>query len=118
MTDNTDKTRGGVMKTRRDYMDGKVTHQDYYVEIAKEARITAPEQLLERAAKSTDKYYNDVPLKLWDMAGIAINSRRLSDVMKARGDYVTQAGLVCVLKAIVRDTLTQGQTNKEATDGK
>lgn len=49
-------------------------------------------------AKSTDKYLNDVPLKLWDKLPYYPVGN-----MRQHGDYLTLAGKVCVYKAAARD---------------
>ncbi|MGE3483472.1 MAG: hypothetical protein AB7L09_01950 [Nitrospira sp.] len=93
------------MLTRKQYMDGECTHDDYYLEIAREAGISyAKSDMLPRVKACLargDEHLNDIPLREWDARGRAI-VRHVQAPMKARGDYVTPAGLVCVVKAAAR----------------
>ena len=86
--------------TRKDYMSGKCTHQEYYGQLVtqgmKDHIVRAIPQAL---AKSTDPVFNDIPLSTWDRLGMVYSLR---DEFKALGDFKTSAGMVCVLKEAAR----------------
>lgn len=89
------------MFLREDYVNGKVTHRDYYGQFvtpeAKAIVITSiPVELL---IASTDRHFNDIPLQEWDRMPAP---RFLNEKMKRCGDYLTLAGKVCILKEAAR----------------
>lgn len=61
----------------------------------------------DRIKKSTDKYFNDIPLKEWDrIIGFSdiqrpsiSNTLGISNAIREAGDCVSAATLVCVMKA-------------------
>jgi len=87
--------------TRQDYIDKKVTHEEYYTHVAKLAgiKITSEPFLKEvRAAlDSGDRWLNTIPLHRWDQLAAG---RKLSIVraLKECGDFWSMAGGVCVMK--------------------
>jgi len=88
------------MKTqRKDYLAGKVSHQAYYGEIAKELGIKFTPEFLDLVRASNDPHLNDIGLKTWDRLGLSYS---MSEAMRARGDNVSLAGKVCVLKAAAK----------------
>jgi hypothetical protein len=55
--------------TRKDYMDGKVTHQKYYAQFDVDgvlSGILRCRGFVPRLMASTDPHFNDIPLKEWD----------------------------------------------------
>jgi len=56
-----------VSYSRKDYMDRKVTHQEYYFQFGKHL-IDYVQSIIgkDRIINSTDPHFNDIPLKLWD----------------------------------------------------
>lgn len=90
--------------TRKEYMDGKVTHNEYYETIAAESGISFEhsEKLAEiKAALVEDEHLNNIPLKYWDMlSSMAYYST--APVLKAHGDSWSLAGGVCIAKAAAR----------------
>lgn len=102
------------MLTRKDYMERRCTHHDYYMGLWKALRIPLPPTIsqadLVRACEVGDVHLNSIPLSKWD--GGVIPYLRLAYVHKAfqeRGDWVSLAGLVCVLKAkAVQDVIDAG----------
>ena len=92
---------------RHDYVNGKVTHRDYYGQfVTPEAKAIVTASIpVERLIASTDRHFNDIPLQKWDRMPAP---RSLNEKMKRCGDYLTLAGKVCILKEaaqqIVEDT--------------
>jgi hypothetical protein len=95
--------------TRKDYMDGRVTHADYYRSVAKAAGISyasADPAFLGRvrsALANGDEHLNTIPLAEWDRRGSMLLS--VSRAFKAHGDCDSLAGRVCVLKQAARDAV-------------
>ena len=89
------------MNTRKDYMNGKCTHREYYEEIAKEAHISydkSPDLAKIKIALLTDPHLNNTPLRIWDARG-AHTQGVIHKAMEQRGDGWSLAGSVCVHKA-------------------
>lgn len=87
------------MKTRKDYLDGKCTHAEYYAQFVTPgitARVSSRIGI-ERLKQSTDQHLNDIPLGTWDNlfdgAPMEVTKR-----LRECGDYPTKAGLVCIAK--------------------
>lgn len=97
--------------TRKDYMDGRVTHAEYYRAVAKTAGVSyakADPAFMDRCRKTLadgDEHLNTIPLRIWDSRGLAILNPR--PAFKAHGDFVSMAGLVCLVKTAVKDALDQ-----------
>lgn len=97
-----------TLYTRKDYLDNKITHDEYYFEIAKEIGIRPPDEMINKARKALnlgDEHLNTISLSVWDTWArniLVFNSSAVNDVFRKRGDYCTLAGLVCALKAITR----------------
>lgn len=97
------------MNTRRDYLEGRCSHREYYLEIAKEIGPTANAALLQRVRESKDPLLNDIPLRDWDsIASFLQHSPKLKAAFRARDDYVTAAGMVSLLKVFYLDAATKG----------
>ena len=61
---------------------------------------------------SMDQHLNDVgSLRKWDAVGAYFNSAELSKAMKANGDYVTKATLVCIAKEAARQIVEEMTPN-------
>jgi hypothetical protein len=93
------------MNTRKQYLDGDCTHQQYYAQFVN-AHITrmvsdnfSPEIL--KAAYAKDEHFNSIPLHEWDMLASWITPN-----MKPYGDYLTLAGQVCIAKEAARQIAT------------
>lgn len=96
MTEHTDRN----VITRAQYMDHThpATHRDYFGSIAEELAFRIPETLMDRVRASEDEHYNDIPLRVWDMQYLP-NAR---SALSARGDFLSAAGKVCILKEQAR----------------
>jgi len=87
--------------TRKEYMEGKISHEEYYGQFTNKefskrvARIIGEEKL----RTSTDPHFNDIPLKKWDVISVPLGT---AEKMKECGDYLTQAGIVCIAKLAAR----------------
>lgn len=84
------------MKTRKEYMDGIVSHREYYGQFVTEEvkktllRLIGKKEIL----SSQDEHFNDIPIAKWD----ALPAPNVKDKMKLTGDYLTLAGSVCIYK--------------------
>ncbi len=95
--------------TRKDYMDGKVTHEEYYSSVAKAAGINLRgwdmlPRIKESLAKG-DHHLNHVKgygLHAWDAMAISAKPN-ISPAFKAHGDFWSLAGGVCVAKQAARE---------------
>ena len=89
------------MKTHRDYVNGKWSHREYYGQFVTNGtkRLVINGIGIEAIQASTDPYFNDIPLDLWDrlVPGCPGSSK-----FKGAGDYYTLAGGVCLLKEAAR----------------
>lgn len=95
----TDQARDQAKAQRKRYMDGELSHQEYYIWMAE--FIGAGRWLVpftqEQIDNSTDYHLNDLPMPIWDAGDI--NVRRLA---YAKGLAWSQCETVCVLKALAR----------------
>lgn len=93
--------------TRKDYMDGVVTHEQYYEALAAESGISFLESRklpeIKAALAEGDEHLNTIPLSYWD--AIAYMARRhTAPVLKAHGDvggWCFACG-VCIAKAAAK----------------
>ena len=95
------------MLTRKEYLDGKCTLEEYYGEIGEESGISyANASDLERYKKAykEDVHFNNIPLSEWDMR--ASNVSR--EAFEKRGDFWSIAGGVCVHKTMARKAVENG----------
>ena len=101
--------------TRAEYLDKKCTHREYYGSIVKDARIFFDKQdrIVQQAMLCEDQKHfntvgheNGIPLHVWDRLGSDLSLRgRMSRACRERGDYLTAAGIVCILKEAVRQAI-------------
>lgn len=95
------------MHTRKEYMDGKISHQQFYGEIAKALGISFDDseridKLVE--AYKADKNFNTIPLRIWDMMGF-FSKDRMAKELKKRGSGWSFANSVCIYKAAARESV-------------
>lgn len=92
--------------TRTDYMNGSVTHHEYYRCLGREAGIRfSNSDLLPRiqvALANGDEHLNTIPLDVWDQRAATLLPY-IKNVFKAHGDTDSLNGRVCVLKQAARD---------------
>jgi hypothetical protein len=86
------------MITRKDYLEGRATHHEYYMDVlnamAFKPHLPVSVEVIREKLK-TDDALNNIPLIQWDCCTVT----GANEVLKERGDYLTAAGKVCILKA-------------------
>jgi len=97
------------MKTRQEYLEGKVSHREYHAQFVNE---TIKQNVLnhiglDKLMKSKDEHLNDIPLAIWD----AIPVYNVSPLMKEAGDYLTLAGKVCICKEAAKQIIEENKRN-------
>lgn len=97
--------------TRQDYMQHRVTHRQYYAEIARLAGIKFEpnHSVVVRAKRSTDEHYNDIPLLVWDRLGYLARAG-LTRAFKECEDCYSMAGACCAMKEAVRQAVERQET--------
>ena len=60
-----------------------------------------------------DEHLNGIILRRWDAAGNRFRSGRIADAMKANGDALTPAGLVCLAKTAARMGIEQAAESED-----
>ena len=93
------------MKTRRDYIDGKVTFSEYYAQFITPELIKAVTDKIgiDKVKASKDPHLNDIPLHSWDNLFQDYNLKKeIALKMKEAGDYLSIAGAVCTAKECAR----------------
>jgi hypothetical protein len=106
------------MITRSDYLAGKASHVEYYAQFvtpAYKARVRNNIGL-DKLLRSQERFYSDVaPLNDWDRIAQLIDWDRIAQphpsfscqAMVECGDYMTQAGAVCILKEAARQLVEE-----------
>lgn len=100
------------MNTRKDYLNGKCTHEEYYSELVTESDASSwlTDHLIEKCRKSNNKYFSDVTtLKEWDnVAKVFIKTSITYTAARCkRGESNTLATGVCTLKQAMRMLLNE-----------
>ncbi len=110
------------MITRADMMNKEhpATHADYYRDVIKAAglRPSFPPSFIAVLKEEFEggnvhfsgmdsalvygKNCRDMNLRNWDVLALSTNTGSTHAVLKARGDYLTQAGMVCLIKELAR----------------
>ena len=90
------------MFTRKQYLAGECTHDQYYLAIADAAGLKAGDPGRIKACRAAlmagDEHLNTLPLPNW---GKLLPSS-VTKIMRELGDYPTLAGVVCLWKALYR----------------
>ena len=90
-----------MIYTRKDYMTDKCTHAEYYGQLVTQGmKEHVARAIPQGLARSTDPHFNDIPLATWDRIGSVY--RLLGPEFEKLGDFMSSAGLVCVLKEAAR----------------
>jgi hypothetical protein len=101
------------MYTRRDYLNKKCTHREYYAQFVTTSYVNsvASKIGLSRLLKSEDPDFNDIPLREWDMLPIPVGTHSL---MISLEDYLTMAGAVSMSKEAARQAVEKhkGESNE------
>ena len=87
------------MFTRKQYIDGKCSHREYYGQFVDDTVFNrlSVHVTKEQIAKSNDDSFNDIPLESWD-AILHPFPRYIGDKMRDCGDYPTMCAAVCIAK--------------------
>jgi len=95
------------MITRKEYMDNKATHRQYFSQfVTDEIKGVVKRTLhLKRLLHSKDEHLNDIPLVLWDKMYLP----PLNISMESVGDYLTMAGKVCILKEAAKQIIEENK---------
>lgn len=98
------------MFTRKDYMSGKCTEDQYYSQFVTDKvvdviRRSVTYKYIVQARDKKDFY--DVSAQQWDFATGAILCLIGKEAFKAHDDYVTHNGLICIAKAAARKILLE-----------
>jgi len=92
------------MMSRKDYLDRKCTHREYYSQfVTDEIKGIVEHSIgIDALKASTDKHLNDIRLSKWDRLFMPSGTNAK---LKEAGDYLTPAGKVCILKEAARQLL-------------
>src|SRR4051812_22562386 len=91
--------------TRKEYLDGKFTHAEYYESVAADAGISfdnspmLPE--IRAALAAEDEHLNNIPLARWDAMAFAAEPSIRAALKKYESGYSLSDG-VCTLKAAAK----------------
>jgi len=93
-----------MIKTRQQYLDGIVSHRDYYSQFVTDNTKKAVLHSIGKEAlfSSTDEHMNDIPLHRWDAISHVLNSDALK---QAKEGFLTPAGWVCIAKEAGRQII-------------
>lgn len=87
-----------------EYMDKKYTHDEYYGQFVTKGLISCVTKFIgeDRIKKSTDEYFNDIPLKEWDNL-----HRHMLDYcqlkLKQVGGFAALCDTVCIAKRAAKE---------------
>lgn len=109
--------------TRKDYMDGKATFEEYYRQFVDDdiKRHVLKFVTIEELISSNDEHLNDIPLSKWDkMSGVLFyGSRHIygptvpASVAKRFRDIgekgVSPSDMVCIYKNAARQIITENK---------
>jgi hypothetical protein len=103
------------MKTRKQYLNGDITHREYYAQFITPEMVTDVRQGIgeELILASTDEHMNDIRLSLWDrLSGCSFRGNEMitkptirknfKELVAEADDSVSAATLVCVYKEIAQ----------------
>lgn len=86
-------------------MSGAVTHDEYYSQfVTEEIRQAVADAFSVRQLCDAGEYFNGIPLHRWDILGQRFHSQ-LSRSLRDAGDFLSSAGVVCVLKRAAKEIL-------------
>ncbi len=91
--------------TRADYMNGKVSHANYYSQfVTPEIKVLVQDRIgLAVIQRSTDEHFNDISLRAWDRVALRFPGEpyRTLPILQTAGDN-SLATAVCILKQAAR----------------
>ena len=109
------------MFTRKDYLDGKCTHSEYYSQYventnaAKDLVLTFWDEKTLFEAYKKDKYLNSLPIKDWDDLAYRLKIGPWLTFSEL-GDMNTLSSRVCVLKETARHIIKAYQQKTTVVD--
>lgn len=94
------------MKTRKQYLDGECTHEEYYGQfVTREIRqLVSRTFTVPRLVASPDPHFNDITLRRWDALAGSLG-KPTEAALRDRGDWLSLAGAVCILKEAARQVV-------------
>jgi len=100
--------------TRSQYRNKEVSHQEYYLALAKSVGVSfSPDNLLIQEVKEAldkgDEHLNSIPLFRWDNMANNIARSIGMNHLKQHEESNTLAVRVCILKAAARNATTDSQ---------
>jgi hypothetical protein len=92
---------------RKRYINREISHQEFYLDLAKSIGITIRDMPvnIDILKQSTDKYFNNIPLILWDRQDYIVRSKAYTTGIKSW----SLSDSVCCLKAYARFLVLSGQ---------
>lgn len=113
------------MKTKTEYLDGKISHREYYAQFITPKMIERVKTYIgvDVIKASTDEHLNDIPMELWDglsgiiwiirngsqeMATLPTVSSEFKKLTTEASEGMSPSTLVCVYKEIARQ-LAEGK---------
>lgn len=93
------------MKTRRDYIDGKVTFSEYYRQFITPELVEAVKAKIgvDKVKASKDPHLNDIDLEKWDYLFQDYSLKKgIEKKMHEASDFLSLAGAVCTAKECAR----------------
>lgn len=96
------------MITRTDYLQNpKELHNDYWGQFVTdyERELVAFKIGIDKLRASTDPHFNDIPLHKWDYVARYLHRKELAEGLQKCGDFLTDGGMVCVLKVAARQLI-------------
>lgn len=92
------------MITRKGYMSGTCTHDEYYAQFGKHLVLTVSRYIgATRIKESKDPSFNDIPLKLWDELAPFVRSQVGRMLAEANGTGgISLSDCVCAAKSAAK----------------
>ena len=93
--------------TRKDYMDGTCSHQEYYAQFVTPAIKERVLDIitLKSLLASRDEHFNDIQLHRWDKIKVTAD---IEKSLKVAEDFATLAVMACISKEAARQIIQQG----------
>lgn len=107
-----------VKYLRREYLNRRVTHEQYYGQFVTNEVIDAVSRQIgvARILESNDPSFNDINLRMWDGIFPAIRALTHKKVFAANGGcYMSLSDSVCIAKEAARQIVLQ---HKQSEDSK
>ena len=102
------------MFSRKDYLEHKCSHSEYYAQFVNE---DARRAVLSRIGKtrlmcSVNEHFNDIPLKMWDAVFSPTFPRSIGEIFRSVRDFPTDSGLVCIAKEAARNIVCDANASR------